>query len=111
MTDEEIKRYIDAAIKATVAEYRREGLLRRSESAAYDEAAAILEDYFAGGKKDAEITYAINGLRFDPYFRIIGMKYEEGRTLEDIAEAFGVGVSTIVRNKKRLCLAIYDELN
>lgn len=108
MTDKEIKAYIDMTARKIAEEYKRQGLLTGSRSAAYSDAAELLTAYFAEGKKDSAITYAIQGLRFDPYFRIIPLYYEQGRTNESIAEELGVDTSTVVRNKRRLCLLIYD---
>jgi hypothetical protein len=48
------------------------------------------------------IDNAIKMLRNDPYYEIIGLKYLEGKSREDIAEYFDVDVSTISRNKNRL---------
>ena len=110
MTDKEIKTYIDAAIRQTVEAYKREGLLIDSKGAAYSDAAEMIAKYYEDGKTDNAITYAIQAQRFDPYFRIVTMYYEEGRTIAEIAEALGVDISTVVRNKRRLCLRIYDEL-
>ncbi len=110
MTDEQLRAYIDAAVKNTVAELKRSGLLRREKSIAYEEAADLLRGYYRDGKQDNGITYAIQGLRFDPYFRIIAMYFEEGKTNEQIAAELDCDVSTIMRNKRRLCLKIYDEV-
>ena len=110
MTDAEVLNYIDLAVQKTIAEYKRSGLLRESRDVSYADACEVLAEYYASDKKDARITYAIQGQRFDPYYLVIPMYYEEGKTIEVIAEKLGVDVSTIVRNKKRLCLAIYDEL-
>ncbi len=110
MTDDEIKRYIDMAIRRTVSECKRSGLLLEEKSVAYKDAAELISAYYRDGKADIEITYAIQGLRFDPYYRIIDMYFGDGLTNEDIADAMGCAVSTIMRNKRRLCLKIYDEV-
>lgn len=110
MTDEEIKKYIDLTVKTTIKEYKKNGILKESDSAIYADASEIIASYYQNGKTDAAITYAIQGQRFDLYFRIIPMYFEEKRTVEKIAEALGVDVSTVVRNKKRLCLKIYNEI-
>jgi DNA-directed RNA polymerase specialized sigma subunit len=110
MTDEAIKNLMEQTVKATVDALKREGLLKDAEKIAYDEATQIIKKYFRDGKEDAAITYAIRGLRFDPYFPIIELCFEEHRTNEQVAEKLGVELSTIVRNKKRLCLAIYDAI-
>lgn len=41
-------------------------------------------------------------LRFDPYYKVLEMRYFEGRTQEDIAVSFGCNQATIARNKSRL---------
>ena len=110
MTDEEVKEYIDLTIKMTISEYKKKGLLKDSNNAAYEDASEILSSYYKSGMQDKKITYAIQGIRFDPYFRIIPMFYEEGKTIECIADNLGVDVSTVMRNKKRLCLLIYNEI-
>lgn len=110
MTDEEIKKYIDMAVQKSIKEYKRNGILKDSDAAVYADASDILFNYYKNGKQEAAITYAINGQRFDPYFRIIQLYFEEKKTVEKIAQALGVDVSTVVRNKKRLCLAIYNEI-
>lgn len=110
MNDQEIKSYIDLTVQRSISEYKKSGLLRESDNVIYADATEIISNYYRSGKNDASITYAIHGLRFDPYHRIIQMYYGEGRTIESIAEELGVDVSTVVRNKKRLCLAIYNEI-
>lgn len=110
MIDKEIQRIIELTVKKSIEEYKKNGLLKDTENVAYSDASAILSSYYKTDKKEASITYAIQGIRFDAYARIIPMYYEEGKTLEVIAEELGVDVSTVVRNKKRLCLAIYNEI-
>lgn len=110
MPDEEIKRIIELAVNATIEKYKKCGLLKDSDNVAYSDVSAILSNYYDGDKKDPEVSYAISSQRFDPYFRIIPMYFDDRKTIESIADELGVDVSTIVRNKKRLCLAIYNDL-
>lgn len=110
MKDEEIKKYIDIAVKRTIYELKRNGMIKETDATTYGDASEMLKTYFAGADKDASIAYAIQAQRFDPYYRIISMYYEEKRTLEEIADALGVDVSTVVRNKKRLCITIYENV-
>lgn len=110
MTDEEIKSFIELAIQKTIKEYKRNGLLKDSDAAVYADASDMLFNYYKNGKIDVPITYAIQGKRFDPYFRIIQLYFEEKKTVEKIAQELAVDVSTVVRNKKRLCLEIYNEI-
>lgn len=110
MTDGEIKKLIEDTVKATVAEYKRAGLLAQGQSAVYADAAEMIRQYYASAKKDAAITYAIQGKRFDPYYPIIDLYFGAGWTNEAIAEKLGVDITTVARNKRRLCLEIYNEL-
>ena len=110
MTDEEIKGYIDMTVKRTIAEYKKSGLLKKSEAIAYTEACEIISNFYNSDEAEMSVFYAIQGQRFDPYFRIIPLYFEEKKTVEGIAEIIGVDVSTVVRNKKRLCLAIYNDI-
>lgn len=110
MTDERVKELIDLAVKTSIEEYKKSGLLKESENVVYSDASEIIASYYQSGKGEASITYAIQGQRFDPYFRIIPMYFQEKKTIEKISEELGVDISTVVRNKKRLCLAIYNDI-
>ena len=110
MPDEEIKKIVDLAVKKSIAEFKKSGLLKDSDNVAYSDASAMLANYYKSDKKDTSVAYAIAGQRFDPYFKIIPMYFEDNKTVEAIAEELGVEISTIFRNKKRLCLAIYNEI-
>lgn len=109
MTEEEIKRVVSLAVKMTMKELRRSGLLK-VEAATYQDASALLKAYYENGKTDKQITYAIQNQRFDQYFRIISLYYEKGKTIEQIADILGVDTSTVLRNKKRLSIAIYNDI-
>ena len=49
-------------------------------------------------------------MRFDPYFRVLQLYFEDHEKIESIARQMRVDASTVVRNKKRLCLEIYKGL-
>lgn len=110
MTDQEIREYINLTVKKSIIELKKNGLMKDTENVLYGDATEILTNYYTSGKTEASITYAIQSLRFDPYYRIIPLYFERGYKLESIAEELGVDVSTIVRNKKRLCLEIYSKI-
>ncbi len=110
MTDQELREYIDLTVKKSIEEFKRNGIVKGSDNAAYSDISEILRNYFKGEKQDKEIGFALQRMRFDPYFRIITMYYEDGQTIEQIAEIIGADTSTIMRNKKRLCLQIYNEI-
>ena len=93
-------------VKATIAELKKQGLLNmRTE---YPKAAKMLFEYYADGEKDERITEAIDEIRGDLYFEAFEAFFRKEQTVEDIAEVYGVEVSTISRNKKRLSLKVYE---
>lgn len=110
MDEEKIKAYIDLTIQRTMAEFKKAGLIKGADDAAYSDVSEILTEYYKGEAKDVKITYAIQGQRFDPYFRVIPLYYGDRKTIEQIAEELGVDTSTVMRNKKRLCLSIYNDI-
>jgi len=54
----------------------------------------------------ALVDHALEMVKDDPYYEIIGHKYFDGWTMEEIAEKFGCDVSTVSRNKNRLVSAL-----
>lgn len=50
----------------------------------------------------ALIDKCMAAIKFDPYFKVLEMRYFDGRTLEDIGVFFGCDHTTISRNKNRL---------
>ena len=114
MTDEELKVMVEQTIHKTFKETLKylndRKMLKEPEDVVYGDAVELITNYYKNGKTNQDITYAIQGLRFDPYFKIIPMYFEEGQKIECIAEALKVDVRTVTRNKKRLCIAIYHEV-
>ena len=106
MTEQEIRKIVEITIK----EYKKKGLIMDEESAAYSDACELLQAYYNGGKTDARISYAVQAVRFDPYFRVLQLYFEDHEKIENIARQMKVDTSTVVRNKKRLCLEIYKGL-
>ena len=69
-----------------------------------------LYEFFSSRSSKCSVGHILNRLSDDPYIDIIFLQYRDGKTLEWIAEYMGVDVSTIKRNKKRLIMAIYEQL-
>lgn len=69
-----------------------------------------VEAYVANVQRSVQGTVAainlidkcMDGLKSDPYYDILPMRYFEGRTQEDIADYFGVSQVSISKNKNRL---------
>ena len=103
LTENEVK----VIVKATIDELRRGGYLKRSDDIAYSEISARLFNYFRQPDSDPDIGNALARIKGDRYYNIITMYYRDRLTIDWIAEEFSCEISTITRNKKRLCLKIY----
>ena len=99
-------------VMMTVQELKQQNMLRDADSIAYKEISKKLEDFFAPyTTRPPELAKIIDQLKNDRYFHILWMFYRDHRSVEEIAESLDVDVRTVTRNKKRLCLAIYYQLN
>ena len=114
-----MERYvIRELILEIIEEIQRSGLLKSVDDMAYSEATAILREYYTSDDKYKDdristamaVSEAVKAVSGDRYFRILPMYFEQEQTIEEIAERLDVDVSTIVRNKKRLCLEVYKQL-
>lgn len=94
----------------TIQELKRSGMLKSVDELAYSDISSVLAAYYDGGEQDAEVRAAVERLRGDTYYKILPLYFGYKYTIEQIAEEFGVEVSTIVRNKKRLCLQVYNAI-
>lgn len=106
MTEEEVR----AVVRMTVDELRRAGMLKGGSELAYAEAAQLIKAFYDDGETDETIKAVLSGMSEDPYIKVLPLYFSYGYTIERIAEAFHVEVSTIVRNKKRLCLQVYEAI-
>lgn len=97
-------------VREVIGELMAQGMLKDMASMAYAEASARIKAYYAKGQKDQRMRKAIRDSEGDRYFKIIPLYFYYGYTIEEIAESLEVETSTIVRNKKRLCLEIYGRL-
>lgn len=98
----------DKAAKKTVAELKAAGALKDNTSIIHKEVSKALRSYYQAGQKDKDLEEALSQLKDDIYIDIIPLYYYSGNTIEHIASAYDVDVSTITRNKKRLCYEIYE---
>ena len=104
------KQTIKEIVHETIEELKRGGVLRTENELAYAEISAVLFTYYADGATDDRVKNALKEVEKDTYFRIVPLYFDYNYTIEKIAERLHVEVSTITRNKKRLCLAIYNAL-
>lgn len=108
-TNKEITDLIQKTTRETIRQMLAEGLIDRDRFA-YRLASDELTRFFQDGAKDERLRGILHELRSDEYIKIITLFFENGYTIEHIAEVFDVDPTTISRNKKRLCLAIYDAI-
>ena len=107
MTKEQIR----SVVRETVAEMLRTGVLAKYDSsAAYTEAVRRIKDFYANGETDTEVAKALKCTDGDPYAAMIPLYFCYGYTNERLAEYYNVEVSTIYRQKRRLCLMVYDAM-
>lgn len=107
MGEDEIRKLIEQTVRKTIDEMRRKGLVRDTQETAYSEASKRLFDYYECGMKDEEVSKALDDLYDDRYFDIIPLYFAKRQTIEQIAERYDVDTSTIVRNKKKLCIEVF----
>lgn len=104
---DEIRNIVRETVTDTVRELRKNGLLKRSDDVAYNEIGARLYEYYRSPSKDPEMGMALEKIKDDYYFPILPRYYEEKASYDWIAERFGCEISTVTRNKKRLCLKLF----
>lgn len=109
MCDDEVKRIARQTADEVIMSLRREGFLKDESDITYSEASQTLRGYYSA-KTDDKISGVLDKLRGEPYFGILPMYYCDGMTIEAIAEELDVAVSTVKRQKKRLCLAVARSL-
>lgn len=105
----ETEKLIERIVDTTIDALRREGLLKDFSKIQYDSIQRVLRDFYQRGIADPSLSAALDAVSDDPYFPLLRLHFG-GETIEQVAEDLGVDVSTVSRNKKRLCLAIYDLL-
>lgn len=106
MTEEEIKKVVAMTVKAM----KKEGMTKEINEVMFEEMSKRLYYHFNEGYSE-DIAKVLNEIKTDYYYSIIPMYYGKRMTHEAIAEKMNVEVSTITRNKKRLCIEIYRLLD
>ena len=109
MTEVE-RKYVKEIVQETVRQLGKIGALKSVEKMAYKDASARIRQHFDNGENDAAVQSALKKIEKDKYYKVILLSFSYGYTIEEIAEALNVEVSTISRNKKRLCLQVYNLL-
>jgi DNA-directed RNA polymerase specialized sigma subunit len=97
----------DKTVHKAICELKAAGFLKDVRQIVHKEISGRLRNYYKGAE-DPKLEEAIEQLKDDDYFDIIPLYYCTGNTIEHIASGYDVDVSTITRNKKRLCFEIYE---
>lgn len=101
---------LSEVVRETVKELRKNGLLKRSDDVAYSEVSSRLYEYYRNPERDPEVGAALEMISGDFYAGSIADYYREHLSLDVIAETYHCDLTTIKRNKKRLCLKIFQLL-
>lgn len=97
----------DCTVQKAIAELKAAGFIKDVRSVVHKEISGRLKNYYKGAP-DPKLKDALEQLKDDDYFDIIPLYYFSGNTIEHIASGYDVDVSTITRNKKRLCFELYE---
>lgn len=112
MTEKKIEALIDKSVRKAFKELRDKGVLKNQTDLIYKDMSKLLRCYFRdvddSGSGDPKIENALSQLENDRFFAIIPQYYQQGYTLEELALMQHCDISTITRNKKRLCFEIYE---
>lgn len=110
MTDKEIENIVDKTIKRTFYQLKAAGALKSREAIIYKHVSDILTDYYKHDVENERLESALEELENDAYFDIIPLYYFSDCTIEHLAAKFEVDASTITRNKRRLCMELYERM-
>lgn len=110
MTEHDIIKYIDMVVDKTVKALKKNDVLKNGDDVKYADISYMLIDYYQNGQNVPKIESALDMIKADDYFEIIPMYYGDRLSIGEVAKRLNKDTSTIVRNKKRLCLQVYTSL-
>ena len=89
-------------VKMVISEMLDQDLIQKDD---YVIAVEMINKHFKG-EFNSDVYEAIKSLRGDKYYEVLPLYFQNGFTLEKLAEEFNCETSTISRNKKRLCMEV-----
>lgn len=107
MLSAEDKKEVIELFGMLIDEFKKKNLLKKPTDSIYQDVSQRLYGYYKYGETDPKMREALADFREDIYFNIIPLFYKNKYTIDNIAEMMNCDTSTVVRNKKRLCTAIY----
>lgn len=109
---QDIHEIISETIDQTILKLKMAGLMKDEQKSAFQRTEQVLKNYKELEKAHSEdgtasafidvVDRALKQIEDDDYFDIIPMIYFDGWSREEIAEFFGITVTTVSRNKTRL---------
>ena len=107
MLSNEDKKEIEELFDVLIDKFKKKHLIKKTSESIYQEISQRLFGYYKYGEVDPKMNKALADFQNDIYINIIPLFYKNRYTIDNIAEIMNCDTSTIVRNKKRLCTAIY----
>lgn len=105
MTEKQIKQIV----KETLSELLEHKMIKYGDAIIVDQIGELLKAHY--NVPDESISKALQQIQNDEYYGVLEGYYGEGLTLERLSCKFNADISTIQRNKKRLCLKLYKIIN
>ena len=105
MTEDNIK----SVVKETLNQLLNGNMINYGDTVIVNHIAELLKAHY--NKPDPLITQALDSLKSDYYYGVLEDYYGKGLTLERLSEKYNADISTIMRNKKRLCIQLYKLIN
>lgn len=107
MLSAEDKQEIREMFGMLIDELKRNHLIKKPNDSIYQDVSQRLYGFYKYGETDTKMLKVLSELQEDLYFNIIPLFYKNKYTIDNIADMMNCDTSTIVRNKKRMCTAIY----
>ena len=105
MKEEDLKK----TVSETLTQLFEIGFLPKAGDLEYLQIRERLRRYYLLGG-DRELYEALESLKSESYFNILPLTYRDKMTIEEIAELMDLERSTVSRNKRKLCLKLWQKL-
>lgn len=105
MTESEVKQIVTDTVNVLLGG----NMIKYSDVIIYERMGDRLREHYK--KPDPLISEGLKKLEDHPYYDVLELYYRNNLTLEVLAEEFDVDISTIVRNKKYLCVKLFKLIN
>lgn len=107
MLTDETKKDIEQLFDILIDKLKKNNMIRNISDSIYQDISSKLFGFYKYGETDVKMKNVLNELENDVYINIIPLFYKNRYTIDNIADLMSCDTSTVVRNKKRLCTAIY----